>query len=925
MPLAPNTKLDHYEIISPLGIGGMGEVYRARDLRLGRFVALKLLLPQFTASTEHLRRFEIEAKAISALNHPNILTIYEIGQFGSEHYIVTEFVEGHTLRQLMKNGAVEVEEIVAIVIQIARGLAAAHTAGIVHRDIKPENVIVRNDGYVKVLDFGLAKLFDSFNETLGLPNESTISNVKTVSGTILGTVSYMSPEQLRGQLVDARTDLWSLGAVMYELLTNRPPFTGVSAADVTVAILERDPPPIVVSRPGYPILLPAIVMRLLAKQREHRFQSANDLLAELHRLRLTSGTGEEQNVGLLSTIERRQSGGRVRDTKQVDTTTDRREANPSLSWPFGVSSRSRLLTAILLIVFASLAAVWLRQVAKRKPPANTVGAAPAIAIKMLIDTGNVSDVSISPDDKYVVYALRDGERQGLWLMQLASGRKLEIMPAAPVTYLGTTFSPDSNYVYSVAIENNKNYGVLYETPVLGGGSRRVMDDLDSPISFSPDGQRFVFVRGYPSLKETALFTANRDGTGQRKLATRKSPDDFGWQGGPAWSPDGQIIACASGAYDLNMKVDFIRVSDGTTSAVLGKGWPWIGRVIWLNDGKAFIMSAKDQDSPQMQLWHVSYPSGELRRITNDLNTYSPRGIGVSANSTHLVAVQTSYHSKIWIVPQADAYRARQLTYGMSDGFSGLSWTPDNRIVYASNTGGSQNIWIMNNDGSEQRKLTDGNYLNYHPSVTSDGRYILFISNRAGSPDVWRMGIGGEDPAKLTSGRIATWPRPSPDNQWVVFKSFAMGRRTLWKTSIDGGEPIQLTEAYTGWPAVSPDGTAIACEYWNDDLSAPIKLAVIPFDGGLPAKIFEPSTTLPKQLSTVIQWVADERGITYITNRAGVSNIASQPLNAAPPKQLTRFQSDQIFWFDWSLDGENLACARGVTTSGVVMISNFTAP
>jgi serine/threonine protein kinase/Tol biopolymer transport system component len=924
MVLASGTRIRHYEVVSHLGTGGMGEVYLARDLRLRRPVALKLLLQEMTKGKEHLRRFEQEARATSALNHPNILTIHEIGHAGDTHFIAAEFIDGQTLRSLIRRQRLSPSEALDTLTQIASGLGAAHLAGVTHRDIKPENVMVRNDGYVKILDFGLAKLAGPLeSQSSAFSHERTVSNVKTVSGTILGTIRYMSPEQLRGQTVDARADLWSLGVVLYEMIAGKPPFEGESPADTTVSILEKEAAPLSEHAPGCPAELERVAARLLAKKREERYQTVEELMGDLQRLRWEISPevkwwhSARPRVGEVSS-----PGSGPRNSAG--------ETDPAAAPPVTVPTNfgGRLVRRRRLLAGASAAlltgAILCIALFVRGRVATTGGHVPAgpsaaMRLKMLIDTGNVIDAAGSPDGKYVAYAVEEDGEQSLWVRQVASGNKIPLVNPAGVRYAGLTFTPDSNYVYYVIFE--KNYGVLYQVSALGGAPRKILDDIDTPVSFSPDGRQFTFVRGYPALKETVLFIANADGSSERRLATRKSPEYFGWQGGPAWSPDGQSIVCAIGVYDLKMSMVEVRVAEGGAGRVISNGWTWLGRPVWLGDGSGLLVTAKETDSAPLQIWHLPYPDGEAKKVTNDLDNYGPRGLSLTADSKSLVALQWSYESSVWVARRGADDRARQISSGKSDGLNGLAWAPDGRIFYVSNAGGNPDIWVMNADGSGQRQLTFGGSINYHPAVSLDGRYVVFVSNRAGSLSLWRMDASGSNPKQLTDRWVANWPHCSPDGQWVVFKSFAAGRRTLWKVHIDGGEPVQITDAYSAWPSVSPDGKEIVCEYWDENPNTLFKFALLPFDGGEPLKVFSPPPGM-KYLSRVIRWTPDGRALTYILNRDGVSNIWGQPRAGGNPTQLTRFKSGQIFWFDWSQDGKTFAYARGEVTSGVVMISDF---
>ena len=923
MPIAPGTRVGRYEVSSQIGAGGMGEVYLATDMQLGRPVAIKILPEQFTTSKTHLRRFEQEARATSSLNHPNILTIYEIGQFESTYFIAAEFVKGETLRRLLSQQRLTLPRALDIAIQVASGLAAAHAAGVIHRDIKPENVMVREDGYVKVLDFGLAKLIqDQFQPLLAnesASGEPASADTQTLSGTVVGTISYMSPEQLRGIQVDSRTDIWSLGVDLYEMVAGRAPFHGNSNADVIVTILEREFEPIKSYRSRCPESLERIINTSLAKDRDHRYKGIPDLLSDLTALRDEVKAGSQSEEALTLDLGRPLSG--VRQSRSWGGA----RSVSSLNAVATVSLRRYQWLALgavgVLILIAG--GVWLARTIKATRHAGLSNYGEA-RLSKLIDTGKATDAAISPDGKYVAYTTEEGGKQSLWVKQLVGGNSVQVIAPADVRYTGMTFSPDVNYIYYVSYEKQDNVRRLFRIPILGVTPRKILDDVDTPISFSPDGRQITFVRGYPSEKRTALVIANADGTGERILATRASPDDFGWRGGPAWSPEGEHIACAVGNYDLSMRLVEVNVRDGKERQLLASGWPWIGRITWLPDGSGLLMVAKDQSTGFQQVWYVSNSGSELKRLTGDLDEFSSRSLSVTADSRNVVLVQTEFLSNIWISRAGDDLHAKQIGSGRSDGFNGLAWTPDGNIVYASRASGNLDIWLMDRSGENQKQLTSEAGSNYEPDVTRDGQFIVFTSTRAGHQDIWRMDISGSNAKQLTSASNASWPHCSPDGRYVIYKSYQSGKRTLWKVGIEGGERSQIIDKYTGWPDVSPDGKSIACEYWNEQPDSKIKLAILPFEGGVPFKEFywPLGPALPVYLPRVISWTADGRAITYADNSGSVGNIWSQPIEGGEPRQLTNFQSERVFWFDWSKDGSQLAVARGVTVSDVVMITRI---
>jgi Tol biopolymer transport system component len=540
----------------------------------------------------------------------------------------------------------------------------------------------------------------------------------------------------------------------------------------------------------------------------------------------------------------------------------------------------------------------------------------------LTTNGKSSDAAISPDGKYVVYILDEGGQQSLWTRQVATTSNVQIIPAADVQYLALGFSPDGNYINFAKQERSDTPRVLYQMPLLGGAQKKLISNVSSAVSYSPDGKQFAFVRStFPTTNESSLLIANSDGTGERILASVTRPELFSTLGGlhPAWSPDGKTIACIAGAGTANsQKVIEVQVADGTVKPTAVQGWNFIRRIAWLPDKSGLLILGADKASAVTnQIWRISYPDGEARRITNDFNHYL--GMSLTADSGALAVVQANRLSNIWVAPNGDAGRAVQIKSGGSnfDGTIALAWTPDARIVFYSIAGGSQDIWIMNGDGSGQKQLTVEASANHRARVTPDGRYIAFTSQRDAGQNIWRMDLDGGNPRQLTSGNNDFGPAISPDSRWVIYSSRSSGNQRLWKVSIDGGSAVRLTDYISLAPEVSPDGKLIASLY-REDINLPWKYMIIPFEGGKPVKTFD----LPGGTNNPWHWSKDSRSLTYGDTRGGVSNIWSFPLDDTAPKQLTNFKTEQIYNFDWSADGKQLVLARGTTTSDVVLISDF---
>ena len=932
--LAVGQSIGHYKIISTLGVGGMGEVYLAEDSSLGRRIALKLLPADFTRDTDRVRRFQQEARAASALNHPNIVTIHEIGVIDNRHFIATEFIDGETLRQHVSGSLshttsdgdrtsgkhLKLSEVLNIGIQAADALAAAHEAGIVHRDIKPENIMVRRrDSYVKVLDFGLAKLTEG--KVVALDTEApTRTQVKTSAGVVMGTASYMSPEQARGEQVDARTDIWSLGVVLYELVAGCGPFERSTPSEVIALILEREPPPLARYAREVPPELERIVNKALTKDRDERYQTAKDLLIDLRRLR--------QQLEVKAEVERLGTpgpGSEVAvpgdDTEPAGATTDEATAATQAEILRRTSSAEYLVSEIkrhktgavvalaTLIIAVAVAAFGLYKfTGQRRSEVKPPTAFQTMKITRLTSTGKARYAAISPDGRYVVHVVDENGQESLWMRQVAPFSNVQIVPPADFPYFGLTFSPDGNYIYYVGPDPDvDDAGVLYQRPVLGGAAKKLIVDIDSTITFSPDNKQLAFVRFAPEKGESLLMLANADGTEERRLAVRKYPDSFSRSiPGPSWSPDGKVIVSNAGSTDATgpyMNLVEVRVADGTIKPITSQRWWNVGQAVWLRDGSGLVFTASEQKSGPSQLWHISYPSGEAHRITNDLNDYI--GISLTADSTALITVESGRPSNIWVAPDGEASRATQITFSNFDGREGIAWTPDGKIVYASLASGNSDLWITDADGSNQKQLTLDAGNNSYPAPSSDGRYIVFVSDRKGSTNIWRMDRDGRNQTRLTHGNGEDFPECSPDGKWVVYNS--VGDYSLWKVPMGGGDPEHLTSRPLGMSCISPDGKLIA----GDDFR---KTAIYPFSGGEPIKVLNTWTLHCK-------WTPDGRALEYI-DTSGTPNLYSQPLDGGPPKQLTDFKSGRIVWFARSGDGKQLALARGTVTNDVVLISDF---
>jgi serine/threonine protein kinase len=873
-PSLAGQSLSHYQVLSLIGAGGMGEVYLAEDTRLRRKVALKLLPAQFTQDADRARRFEREARAASSLNHPNIITIFEVGEVDGRHFICAEYIEGQTLRRRLAGGQLKLHETLDVAVQIASALSSAHEAGIVHRDIKPENIMLRHDGLVKVLDFGLAKLIVGSGEwgkeviphsPLPIPHSPP---PLSTTGVAMGTLLYMSPEQARGEDVEGRSDIFSLGVVLYEMITGRPPFEGKTSDEVVAAILEREPPPLAQYAPEAPAELQRIVEKALRKKREDRYETVGDLLLDLKALK------EEMEI----------------ETKALRSRRSK------------TSGARRITIAVIApMILVAAATFSYRLIGKPTIPFQKVD------ITRLTNNRKIDLSVISRDGKYIVYADNEKGYASLWLRQVATDRIQEIIPPAKVHYSDLALSPDGSYAYFVRSSDKVSaIRALYRIPVFGGAPVKLIDDVYLHFTLSPDGNQIAFTRRYFGEGKVAMMIANVDGSGERRIATRPLNEPYEL---PAWSPDGKVIVCTVGPSGLEgnqRSITELRVKDGAERSLTSQKWQYLGRKVWAPDGSGLLFNAYKTEKQREQILYLPYPSGEPRPTTSGLDQC--RHISLTADLKTMLCSQQNRISDIWLAPEGDTSRARKLATGMS-----LSWAPDGRIVYESDFDGNKDIWIMNQDGTGGKKLTSGPGRNGAPRVTPDGRYILFTSVRSGAPQLWRMEIDGSCPVQLINSGAAQMSDISPDGKWAFYLSSG-----IRKVPVAGGETVAIpTGPYPQTPSVAPDGKLIAYYYREKQPGAKFKIAVTASGGGQPAWTFDP----PREdfWTFDIRWTTDGKALLYEAEYNGVSNIWLKPLNGGPPKQLTDFQSEIISNFDLSRDGKHLICSRGGWTFDLVLV------
>jgi Tol biopolymer transport system component len=853
--------LGPYQILSKLGEGGMGEVYRAKDTRLERDVAIKVLPAGSAGDADAEARFEREARAVAALNHPNICAIYDVGRQDAHSFLVMELLEGATLHAQ----PFELHELLDHAIALADALDAAHARGILHRDLKPANIFLTSRGSIKLLDFGLAKALHPVDDV------TRAADGRTSAGMAVGTMGYMSPEQLRAEPIDARSDLFSLGVVLYEMAAGQRAFSGSTIAVVSAAILTQQPPALRSVRADIPEEFDRLVFKLLEKNREARCQSAAEVRTELKR------------------IKRLVEGGSSGVPSAPAASSTKRRSFPA---------------AAAVMVGAAILAIGLWVALKpgtASPPVDLT----KLEITPLTFAGNARDGALSPDGKFVAYVRLEGAATSVWVRQLATQSDVQIVaPVEGRRLVGLSVTPDGTYVDFVEWRD------LWRVPFLGGTPRKIASNVWSATGWSADGKHFAFIRADGTGAEDSVIIANADGANERVLTSRQAPQRFlsdsrsdSPVARPSWSADGKTLlvlgmAPTGPGGEVVQELVVLDAATGTTRQAVPMPGAAALEAAWVDATHALVNLSDGAHEPQVSLCDLK--TGSMAPMTQNLASF--RGVSLTADRRAAVATRFDRRASIWVGSASGGAAAEVVSE--SPAVRG-NVIVDNQggLIYEMTTAAGSGVYARAAGASQPRLVAD----DASPvAMTRDGRVVIF---RRGS-GLMRVNVDGSGLAALVDGRDVAMAVLTPDDTTILFISTRSGLQSLWAAPLAGGPGREIAHRFAVRPTISPDGRRVLFQGRN----ANNQFVTVRCD--LPDCTNQ--TAVPHITGT---WTPDGRSIAFLDD-GDPRNIFVQPIEGGATRRLTQFTEKNILDFAWSPDGKRLAITRGTTLADMVLIRGF---